>query len=132
MSPSTTRSGHPAIWRDPKPDEVKAWLVEDSATNPPALHSIPVIAIGYTDTRVILHGVHDGIPSIGRAPRGRTVALYEAVAFTPAAAWARYIEQQESIIEDLKREVATREGYREIALHAHAQIGPSGSKAVRP
>lgn len=120
-------------WREPRADEAVVYIVTDSAEMPPSLDKIDVIAIGFEDTRVAVAGHRpcDVLPIISKG-RDYTLLAFEYADFTPAAAWARYIESQESIIEDLKRETETREKWCALALAEHVRVGPSGPPASIP
>lgn len=121
------RSGGAANWREPAAAEAKAYAITDGADTPPALATIDIIAVGYEGTRVALAGNfrRDVVPFIENG-KDYMIAALDDVDFTPAAAWARYVERQESIIEDLKRETETREKWRAFALAEHVKVGPSG------
>lgn len=121
------RRGGAENWREPTQAEAVVYVITDGADTPPALAKIDVLAIGFADTRVATtrSAAQADLPHISQGA-DYTIITYDDADFTPAAAWARYIGRQESIVEDLKREVETREKWRAFALTEHVKVGPSG------
>lgn len=117
-------------WREPTEDEVVVYVVTDTAETSPSISKYDVIKVSVStaNARIVVSArfPSDVAVRIQRTREG-IMLRRDDVDFTPAAAWARYIDRQESIIEDLKGEVEVREKYLSLALSEHVKVGPSGS-----
>ena len=117
-------------WSVPGAVEAKAYVVVDGVDQPPVLTTQDVLVTSITHVvttnfiadhigiRRWAKNITGGAGSIWMTPR-------EWADLTPAAAWARYIERTENIIDDLKGEVETREKRLGGALAEYAKVDPS-------
>jgi len=116
-----------AGWILPAVAEKIIYVVTDTVDWPPSLctHEVLVCNATHVVTKI---APSDGISVMHQvAGCGRAaVTARQWTHFTPAAAWAHYIERVESTIEDLRNEIETRERYLKTALTEHARVGPSG------
>lgn len=115
-------------WRLPDAAEATIYEIVDAFDTPPTLVTNRVHQV--RDIYVAVErgaGRASALGTTARVGRRRVAVVPRSlVDFTPAAAWARYIEQQESHIEDLEQEIELRRRYLRNALTEHVKVGPSG------
>lgn len=123
------------VWQPPDAAEASIYEVVDGVDQPPTLARTRVVYV--RDIYVALErGAASRAHALGALVRinrrSFTCIPRELVEFTPAAAWAGYIERQENHIEDLEQEIELRRTYLKCALTEHVKVGPSGPSAEAP